>query len=96
MKIVAFNGSPRKDGNTSLLIKQVFSELEKEGIEAELIQIGGRAMHGCIACMQCGKKKEDREETGKWSRQRTQPQTIICPGSICRRSGHQYKPQFHF
>ena len=57
MKVIAFNGSPRKDGNTTLLIKEVFAELEKEGIETELIQLGGRPIHGCTACMQCGKNK---------------------------------------
>jgi multimeric flavodoxin WrbA len=37
MKVVAFNGSARKDGNTAILIKHVFQELEKEGIETEII-----------------------------------------------------------
>lgn len=53
MKVTAFNGSPREDGNTSILIEKVFSILEKEGIECEEIQIGGRTVHGCTACMQC-------------------------------------------
>jgi multimeric flavodoxin WrbA len=60
MKVIAFNGSPRKDGNTSLLIKEVFTELEKEGIETELIQLGGHSIHGCIACMKCGKNKNSQ------------------------------------
>jgi multimeric flavodoxin WrbA len=60
MKVLALNGSPRKDGNTSLLIKEVFTELEKEGIETELIQLGGRPIHGCIACMKCGEKKNSQ------------------------------------
>ena len=60
MKVIALNGSPRKDGNTSLLIKEVFTELENEGIETELIQLGGRPIHGCIACMKCGKKKNSQ------------------------------------
>ncbi len=60
MKVIAFNGSPRKDGNTSLLIKEVFTELEKEGIETELIQLGGHPIHGCIACMKCGKNKNSQ------------------------------------
>jgi multimeric flavodoxin WrbA len=60
MKVLALNGSPRKDGNTSLLIKEVFTELEKEGIETELIQLGGRPIHGCVACMQCGKNKNSQ------------------------------------
>jgi multimeric flavodoxin WrbA len=38
MKVVAFNGSARKDGNTAILIGKVFSELESEGIDTELIQ----------------------------------------------------------
>jgi multimeric flavodoxin WrbA len=60
MKVIAFNGSPRKDGNTSLLINEVFSELEKEGIATELIDVGGRLMRGCTACMQCAKNKDGR------------------------------------
>lgn len=52
-KVVAFNGSPRKDGNTSILIRHVFEELENEGIETELVQIGGEKIRGCTACMKC-------------------------------------------
>ena len=44
MKVVGFNGSPRKGGNTSILIKTVFTELEKNGIETEFIQLGGSAI----------------------------------------------------
>ena len=53
MKVVAFNGSPRKEGNTSALIKHVLAELEKEGIDTEIVQIGGKSIHGCIACRKC-------------------------------------------
>ena len=60
MKVVAFNGSARKDGNTAILIKTVFAELEKEGIETELIQLAGTHIHGCIACGQCMKLKNKR------------------------------------
>jgi multimeric flavodoxin WrbA len=52
-KVVAFNGSPRKDGNTSILIEHVFKELENEGIQTELVQIGGQKIRGCTACMKC-------------------------------------------
>ena len=41
MKVVALNGSARKDGNTAILINLVFDELKKEGIETELIQLAG-------------------------------------------------------
>jgi multimeric flavodoxin WrbA len=50
MKVVAFSGSPRKDGNTTILITRVFSELEKVGIETELVQLADKVIHGCIAC----------------------------------------------
>ncbi len=60
MKAIAFNGSARKDGNTAILIKTVFTELEKEGIETELIQLAGTHIHGCIACGQCMKLKNKR------------------------------------
>lgn len=53
MKVVAFNGSPRKNGNTALMIGEVFKVLEKEGIECELVQIGGKLIRGCQACGKC-------------------------------------------
>jgi multimeric flavodoxin WrbA len=58
MKVVAFNGSARKDGNTAILIGYVFRELEKEGIETELVQLSGSRIHGCIACMKCFENKD--------------------------------------
>ena len=58
MKVVAFSGSARKDGNTAILIKHVFAELEKEGIETELVQLAGERVRGCIACYQCWKTKD--------------------------------------
>ena len=60
MKVVAFNGSPRKDGNTTVLINHVFRELEKEGVETELVQLSGKKIHGCIACFKCFENKDQR------------------------------------
>lgn len=60
MKVVAFNGSPRPQGNTAFLLKKVLSELEKEGIETELVHLGGNAIHGCLACGRCGKNKNGK------------------------------------
>jgi multimeric flavodoxin WrbA len=60
MKVVAFNGSARKDGNTAILVRRVFAELEKEGIETELVQLAGQPIHGCSACGQCFKNKNER------------------------------------
>ena len=55
MKAIAINGSPRKKGNTFQMLEIVLCELEQRGIETELIQAGGRDIHGCIACEQCRK-----------------------------------------
>lgn len=53
MKVIAFNGSPRIKGNTSILIKQVFEELNKQDIDTELINITLSQLAGCKACGQC-------------------------------------------
>jgi multimeric flavodoxin WrbA len=58
VKVVAFNGSPRKDGNTTILINHIFRELEKEGIETELVQLSEKKIHGCIACYKCFENKD--------------------------------------
>jgi multimeric flavodoxin WrbA len=60
MKVVAFNGSPRKEGNTASLINHVLAELEKEGIETEVVHIGGKSVHGCIACSKCYENRDRR------------------------------------
>lgn len=60
MKVVAFNGSPRKEGNTAALIKHVLAELEKEGIETEVVQVGGKSIHGCTACGKCHENKDKK------------------------------------
>jgi len=58
MKIVAFNGSARKDGNTALLLKTVLAELAAAGMETELVQLAGCRLRGCIACYECFKNKD--------------------------------------
>jgi multimeric flavodoxin WrbA len=60
MKVVAFNGSARRDGNTAILIRRVLSVLEEKGIETELIQLAGEHLNGCRACRGCIKKKNKR------------------------------------
>lgn len=64
MKVIGINGSPRKDGNTSLMIKKALAVLESEGIETGFIQLGGEAIHGCTACYQCGKNKNKKCAVG--------------------------------
>jgi multimeric flavodoxin WrbA len=58
MKVLGINCSPRKGGNTEILINEVFKALEKEGIKTEFFQLGGKSVNGCIACMKCIKKKD--------------------------------------
>lgn len=60
MKVIGFNGSGRKDGNTAILIKQVFKELEKEGIQTELVQLAGTKIQGCCACLKCFAQKNGK------------------------------------
>ena len=60
MKVIGFNGSARKDGNTATLINYVLDELQKEGIETELFQLAGKKIQGCKACLKCFKNKDQR------------------------------------
>lgn len=60
MKVVAFNGSPRPDGNTAILLNHVLEPLKTRGIQAEMIQLGGSDIHGCRACYACMRNKDGR------------------------------------
>ena len=60
MKVTAFNGSPRKSGNTEILLKKVLKPIADAGIETELVQVGGNLLHGCTACGKCGENKNSR------------------------------------
>jgi multimeric flavodoxin WrbA len=60
MKVVAFNGSARKNGNTSILLNFVLEELQHEGVQTEMIQMAGMKIHGCLACRQCFAQKNGR------------------------------------
>ncbi len=60
MKVVGFNGSGRKDGNTAILLNLVLDELKKEGIGTELIQLAGEPLSGCMACYRCAANKDEK------------------------------------
>ena len=82
MKVVAFNGSPKKAGNTALALKLVTDELEKEGIETELIHVGNKAVRGCLACGHCGESKNEQcvlidDEVNEWIQQMKQADGIL-------------------
>lgn len=60
MKVIAFNGSSRSDGNTSILINYVLEELNKEGVETAVYSLAGKNIHGCIACRKCFVNKDKK------------------------------------
>jgi multimeric flavodoxin WrbA len=60
MKVVAFNGSARRGGNTAILLGKVIAELHQEGIETELVEMSGVRIHGCLACRECSARKDGR------------------------------------
>ncbi|MHC1696926.1 MAG: flavodoxin family protein [Geobacteraceae bacterium] len=82
MKVVAFNGSPNKEGNTWQAIKMVTLELENEGIETEIVHVGNKTIRGCTACYQCVKNKNEQcvlpgDEVNEWIQKMKQADGII-------------------
>lgn len=53
MKVLLINGSPHKEGNTFIALSEVARALGDEGIQAEILHIGVKAVQGCIACNKC-------------------------------------------
>jgi multimeric flavodoxin WrbA len=60
VKVIAFNGSARKEGNTALLLNTVLAEIAAAGIDTEIYHLAGKPIQGCIACFQCFKNKDRR------------------------------------
>jgi multimeric flavodoxin WrbA len=91
MKVIAFNGSPNKEGNTYNAIKIAASELEKEGIEVEIVHVGNKIVRGCIACGQCVKNQNERcaiqsDQVNEWVQKMKEADGIIL-GSPVHYSG---------
>ena len=59
MKVIGFNGSSRKKGNTACSMNTVFEQLEKAGIETEMILVGKEKIQGCVACHGCVKNQNE-------------------------------------
>jgi multimeric flavodoxin WrbA len=55
MKVLMINGSPHQKGNTAVALDEIARQLEKNGIESEVVWIGNKAVRGCIACGQCAR-----------------------------------------
>jgi len=82
MKVAAFNGSPRSHGNTYDAIMIVLNELQKEGIETEIIHVGNKNIRGCIACNKCKKNKDEKcaqtgDDVNEWIQKMKEADGII-------------------
>ncbi len=60
MKVLGINCSPRKGGNTEILIREVFKSLENNDIKTEFFQLGGKKVNGCKACLKCREAKDGK------------------------------------
>lgn len=56
MKVLLLNGSPRANGNTFTALNEMCKVFKKEGIETQIVNIGNKAIRGCVACGSCGQK----------------------------------------
>jgi multimeric flavodoxin WrbA len=82
MKVVAFNGSPKKEGNTYKAIKSVAEELEKNNIDVEIIHVGNKVIRGCLACGGCSRNMNERcvienDEVNQWIQKMKEADGII-------------------
>ena len=64
MKVVGVSGSARKGGNTAQMIEAAFAPLREAGVECELIELAGKDVRGCMACLKCA-EKHDRQCHGR-------------------------------
>jgi multimeric flavodoxin WrbA len=60
MKVIALNGSPRKEGNTAKLLQEILDQLKPLNIETEIVHIGRQEVKGCIACGKCAELKNKK------------------------------------
>jgi multimeric flavodoxin WrbA len=90
MKVVAFNGSPTKEGNTYYALKGVTQEIEAEGIEVEIVHVGNKVIRGCTACGGCVRNQNEKcvigDEVNEWIQKMKEADGIIL-GSPVHYSG---------
>lgn len=81
MKVIAINGSPKKNGNTYEAIKAVAAELEKENIEVEIIHIGNKKISGCLGCGGCARNQNEKcvidDQANEWIQKMKEAEGII-------------------
>jgi multimeric flavodoxin WrbA len=71
MKVIAINGSPKKEGNTFQALTMIGDELQTNGIDFEIIHVGHKLIHGCTACGKCAINKDEEcsiksDDINKW------------------------------
>ena len=82
MKVIAINGSPKKEGNTFHALKMVGDELIANGIDFSILHIGHKMIHGCIACNKCAENRDEKcsiktDDLNKWIQQIKEADGII-------------------
>ncbi|HWR38139.1 MAG TPA: flavodoxin family protein [Patescibacteria group bacterium] len=82
MKVIAFNGSPRKNSNTEQNLARVGAELQQAGIDFEIIQVGNKTIRGCLACGKCVKSQNEQctittDEVNEWIQKMKQADGIL-------------------
>ena len=87
MKVVAFNGSPKKEGNTYHAIKMVLAELESAGIETEIVHVGNKMIRGCTGCNTCYKTQDEKciipgDEVNEWIQKMKNADGIIISSPV--------------
>ena len=87
MKVIAINGSPRKEGNTYHALNMVGKELTAEGIDFEIIHIGHKVIHGCLACNNCSKNRDEKcviktDEVNDWIQKMKEADGLIISSPV--------------
>ena len=87
MRVVAFNGSPNREGNTWHALGMVTAELEAAGIETEIVHVGNKTVRGCSACGQCFKNRNEKcvlpgDEVNEWIQKMKQADGIILSSPV--------------
>lgn len=82
MKMVAFNGSPKKEGNTYHALRLVAEELEQEGIETEIVHVGNKAIRGCVGCGHCFQSLDEQcvvkdDQVNEWVQKMKEADAIL-------------------
>lgn len=87
MKVVAFNGSPKAKGNTYHAIRIVADELEKKGIEVEIVHVGNQVIRGCMACNGCARNQNEQcvmknDSVNEWIQKMKEADGIILASPV--------------